>query len=116
MMPHEDEAQDASMIEQVLQKIIDEMHGMEANRIHPKAVDVSMSMGGIAKPNEDTAETIDQAEPENQDNQHGELDPNVLKELMDKAGSVDDSGAAPDDHMDELPAGLADIIRKKKMM
>lgn len=121
---HSDEPQDAAMIESVLQKIIDEMHGMEAGRIHPKIVDAkvtaiapkpdAMSMGGMAKPNENIAETNMEAEPENQENQHGELDPDVLKSLLDKAGSADASGATPEDGLDDIHPGLADIIRNKK--
>ena len=42
MPQHDDEAEDADMIKKVLQKIIDEMDGLESNRIHPKMAAPSM--------------------------------------------------------------------------
>lgn len=115
---HDDAAQDSGMIAEVLRKIADDMEGYEANRIHPKVEVMHLAEGsaGIPHPNEDSAETVDQAEPENQDNQHEPLDPKILAELMDKAGQADDSGTTPDDTMDDLPPEIADAVRKKKGM
>lgn len=109
VVPHDDEAQDAQMIEQVLQKVIDQMHSMEAGRIHPKVVDAKVT-AVVPKPNEQ--ESMEgQEEPQDENG----LNPDVLKTLLDKAGSADESGATPDD-MSDLHPGLADIVRNKKKM
>ena len=105
MMQHEDQSQDESMIKQVLQKIIDEMDGMEANRIHPKMT-APMHDESMEPKMEETAETPDE--------ESSELDPSVLSSLMEKAGSVNDEGASPEDSMDDLPSSIADAVRKKK--
>lgn len=113
-MEHDDQYQDADMIKKVLQKIIDEMDGLEANRIHPKVEVMKLSGGsdGIPHPMTNHAETPVEAEPENQDNQHEELDPEILKTLLDKAGN-DSESQSEADFMD-LPPAVADAVRKKK--
>jgi|ERR1019366_7501362 hypothetical protein len=136
--PHDDQDQDAEMIKQVLQKIITEMDGLESNRIHPKVmaahVDVAAPKAGIQPddstmpptpmfdggeigqkhPNENSAETPEAAEPENQFNQHEELDPSVLKKLLDRAGMADESGSESEDEFTGLPPAIADAVRKKR--
>ena len=117
MMPHDDVEQDKDMIANVLQKIVDEMHGYEADRIMPEDKRPKMSMGGIPHPTEDKAESLDQAEPENQDNQHEPLDPAVLKELMSKAEEAGEDGSLPEDQEAEFPSEIQMLIaehRKKK--
>ncbi len=116
MMPHDDMEQDGQMIAEVLRKIADDMEGYEANRIHPKVEVMHLSEGsdGIPMPNENDAETPDQAEPENQDNQHEALDPKVLAELMQKAESSDEMGSTPDDALNEFPQEIQDAITKKR--
>lgn len=120
MLEQDDSKQDMDMISTVLRKVADEMEQMESDRImpdhmKPKVEVAHLSMGaGIPNPNENKAETFDQAEPETQMNQHEPLDPAVLKELMDKAGQADDEGATEDDHLDEFDPEIAALIRKKK--
>lgn len=113
-MPHDDKPQDMDMIASVLQKIVDEMNGYESDRIMPMDKKQGMSMGGIPHANEDKAETLDQAEPENQDNQHEPLDPSVLKELMSKADQADSDGSLPDDHESEFPSEIQMLIAEKR--
>lgn len=114
-MPHDDEMQDESMIKEVLQRIIDEMDGMEAKRIHPKVEVMHLSGGsdGIPNPNENSAETPEQAEPEQQQNQHEELDPTVLKTLLEEAEGNETSSQSTDDFLD-LPPEIVDAIRNKR--
>lgn len=119
MMPQEDMSDDASMIKQVLQKIIGEMEDLEAGRIHPKVEVMKLSRGsdGMPNPNENEAETPNQAEPENmegEDNQHEELDPEVLKQLMDKATTADDQGSLPEDQENAFPQEIQDALNKKR--
>lgn len=116
---HDDHEQDADMIKTVLQKIIDEMNGMESNRImpeskHPKVMALSAGSEGIPHPNSNHAEMPVEAEPENQDNQHEALDPEVLKTLMDRADQADESGSLPEDDFLGLPPAIADAVRKRK--
>jgi hypothetical protein len=113
-MQEEDEVKDESMIKAVLQKIIDEMNGMEADRINPKKEPIMLSAGsdGIPNPADNSAETPEEAEPENQDNQHEELDPSVLKTLLETAGN--DSESQSDSDFLDLPPAIADVVRKKK--
>ena len=137
MPQHSDEQQDADMIKMVLQKVIDEMNSMESDRIAPKphtavtiehsdvkpmdgsTPDMSKAPGlflgaGIPNPNENKAERYDQAEPETLENQHEPLDPEVLKELLDKASHADDEGGTHDDYLDEFDPDVAAAIRKRK--
>lgn len=108
MPQHDDQAEDADMIKQVLQKIIDEMDSLEAGRIHPKMVAAKVDVA--ASPEHPGIED-DQPEPDADDQG---LDPDVLKQLMDKAGSADDSGATPDDQLGDLHPDVAMAVRKKK--
>lgn len=119
MVPHDDMSQDADMIKSVLQKICDEMDSMEANRIHPKMTVMKLSEGseGIPNPNENSAETPMQAEPEDhegEDNQHGPLDSNVLQQLLEKATTADDQGSLPEDQENAFPSEIQDAINKKR--
>lgn len=116
MEQHDDQSQDADMIKKVLQKIIDEMDGLEANRIHPKVEVMKLSGGsdGVPHPMTNHAETQEEAEPENQDNQHEELDPEILKTLLDRAGDANDSSSQSESDFLDLPPAVADAVRKKK--
>lgn len=104
MIPHEDMSQDKDMIKAVLQKIIDEMDTMESDRImpadrKPKAMAVDVK----------AVQPMDEEESE-------DLDPNVLGELMNKAGQADENGALPEDQESDLPPEIADAVRRKKEM
>lgn len=122
------EQPDMEMIKRVLQKVIDDMDTMESDRLMPDhmkpkvaaKVDIvapedGMSVGGIPKPNDDSAESYEQAEPENQDNQHEPLDPEILSKLMEEAGSADSEGSTPDNSIDSLDPDLAEAVRRKRM-
>lgn len=111
---HDDQAQDAEMIKSVLQKIVDEMNGLEADRIMPAHKKPGYAAGsmGVESPNENKAETMQEAEPENPE---PELDSDVLKSLLDKAGEADETGKLPEDDMADLPPAIADAVRRKKM-
>jgi hypothetical protein len=106
-MPHDDEMQDVDMIKQVLQKIVDEMNGLEANRIHPKMAAVKVD----AVMPKDDSKMDGEPEPDADDQN---LDPAILSQLMDKAGHADDSGALPEDHESDLPPEIAAAVQKKK--
>lgn len=99
---HEDKAQDMDMIKTILQKIIDEMGSMEADRIMPESRKPKMMKMEV-----ETMKPVDSMEDE-------ELDPNVLGELMDKAGQADESGELPEDKESDLPPEIADAVRRKK--
>lgn len=116
MMPHDDENQDKDMIASVLQKIVGEMHGYESDRIMPmeKKPGYAMGSNGIPKPNEDKGETMEQAEPENQDNQHEPLDPSILKELMAKADQADSDGSIPGEDMSDMPHEIQMLVEEKR--
>jgi hypothetical protein len=144
MMEHQDEKQDVDMIKSVLQKIIDEMNQFESDRIMPadrkKAViteihaegspeeevmespeedklepmELYKGSYGIPKPNEDKGESVEQAEPENQFNQHEDLDPTVLTELLKKADEADEDGVMPEERENDLPLELEKLVREKK--
>lgn len=105
-MPHEDASQDADMIKTILQKIIDEMNTMESDRIMPDD----------RKPKVMAAK-VDVMTPDHSDEQDSdELDPNVLGELMNRAGEADESGELPEDKESDLPPEIADAVRRKKEM
>lgn len=116
MMPQEDKTQDMDMIADALQKIVDEMHGYESNRIMPEEKRQGMFAGsnGLVKPNENSAETMEQAEPENQDNQHEPLDPEIVKELMAKATEADNEGNIPGEDMSDLPHDIQKLVEEKR--
>lgn len=113
------ESHDPEMVKSVLQKIIDDMNGLESDRIHPKTAPMKLSEGsaGIPNPNENEAETPMQAEPEDHEgeaNQHGPLDPEVLKQLMDKATNANDDGSLPEDQENAFPSEIQDAINRKR--
>lgn len=115
MIPHDDEAQDSEMIKSVLQKIVDDMNSLEANRIMPEHKKPGYAMGGgIPNPEENKAELPQQAEPETQTNQHEPLSPEVLKDLMEKAEHADESGATPEDEMEGLHPHIAAIVAMRR--
>lgn len=102
MMPQENSSQD--MIKSVLQKIIDEMGSLEADRImpdHRKPKMVKMEVEAV-KPTEEM------------DMEDEELDPAVLGELMDKAGQADESGELPEDKESDLPPEIAEAVKRRK--
>lgn len=103
MMPHDDKAQDMDMIKSILQKIIDEMGSMEADRIMPESRKPKMMKMEV--------EAVKPMEAEMDDE---ELDPNVLGELMNKAGEADESGELPEDKESDLPPEIAEAVRRKK--
>ncbi len=109
-MQHGDETQDVDMIKQVLQKIVDEMDGLEANRIHPKmaAMHMDITKGPEGSPEEEKGESADMEANE------GDLDPEILSKLLDKAGSADESGALPEDNQSGLPDEVMAAVNKKK--
>lgn len=109
-MMHEDGKQDMDMISTVLRKVADEMEQMESDRIMPDHMKPKMEMTSVsmAKPEE---MPMDESMPDDQDSS---LDPEILKQLMDKAGEADDNGATPDDHLDEFDPEVAALIRQKK--
>lgn len=104
-MPHEDMSQDKDMIKAVLQKIIDEMDTMESDRIMPDH----------RKPKVMAME-VKTAQPMEEDMESDELDPNVLGELMSKAGEADESGSLPEDRESDLPPEIAEAVKRKKEM
>lgn len=69
---------------------------------------------GIPHPNENKAETADEAEPENEFNQHEDLDPTILSELLKKADESDENGELPEERENDLPLDLANLVREKK--
>ena len=104
-MPHEDMSQDKDMIKSVLQRIIDEMDTMESDRImpehrRPKVMEMEVKA----------------AQPMDEEMESDELDPNVLGELMNKAGEADESGELPEDRESDLPPEIAEAVRRKKEM
>lgn len=105
MMPHDDAGQDKDMIKTILQKIIDEMNTMEADRIMPEE----------RKPKVMEME-VKTAQPMDEEMESDELDPNVLGELMSKAGEADESGALPEDRESDLPPEIAEAVKRKKEM
>lgn len=104
-MPHEDMSQDKDMIKSVLQKIIDEMDMMETDRIMPES----------RKPKA-MAMKVEAVRPVDEEMESDELDPNVLGELMNKAGEADESGALPEDRESDLPPEIAEAVKRKKEM
>lgn len=96
---HSDEQQDESMIKDVLQKIIDEMDGLEAQRINPKAAVVKK------------AEVVQEPQVDDSD-----LDPSVLNELLSKVDSADENGELPEDKALGLPDEVMLAIKKKREM
>lgn len=111
-MTHDDLPQDAEMIKSVLHKIIDEMDALEAGRINPKMV----AKVDVAVPHNESTEPAAEEASETPEEESSELDPEVLKQLMDKAGHADESGATEEENTDELPPSLADAVRRKKAM
>lgn len=99
---HEDKAQDMDMIKTILQKIIDEMGSMEADRIMPESRKPKM-----VKMEVESMKPVENMEDE-------DLDPSVLDELMDKAGQADESGELPEDKESDLPPEIAEAVRRKK--
>lgn len=108
--------EDNDLVKGVLQKMIDDMNGLEAERIRPKVTVMKLSDGssGIPRPDENEAETPREAEPENMENQHEPLDPKVLKELMDKATNADDDGSLPEDQENAFPEEIQAALDKKR--
>lgn len=106
MMPQEDQHQDADMIKTILQKIIDEMNTIEADRIMPEDRKPKIMAAKVDVMSPETME----GEPENEDG----LDPAVLKDLLDKAGQADESGSMPEDRESDLPPEIRDAVNRRK--
>ncbi len=108
MMPptpdqHDDSGDDMDMIKQVLQKIIDEMDGMEADRFSPSS----------AKPK--AIEAHIEAHPmDSMPEDDGDDTGTMLPDMMQKAGSADSEGMLPEDKESDVPPELAAIIAEKK--
>lgn len=105
MIPN-DESKD--MIKEVLQKIIDEMEGLETDRIMPeyrKPKAVAVEVEATSKPEE-----MDEMMEEDE----AGLDPAVLDELMSKADEADETGALPEDDVSDLPPEINDAVRRKR--
>lgn len=143
-MEHDDKMQDMDMIKSVLQKIVDEMNQFESDRIMPEDRKAKMAMDihaegspademlespeedklepmelykgsyGLPHPNDDKGESVEEAEPENQFNQHEDLDPTVLTELLKKADEADEDGVMPEERENDLPLELEKLVREKK--
>lgn len=94
------------MIKSILQKIIDEMGSMEADRIMPEDRKPKVMKMEV--------EAVKPMEAEMEDEMEDELDPNVLGELMNKAGEADESGELPEDRESDLPPEIAEAVRRKK--
>jgi hypothetical protein len=110
MMPHDDMSQDADMIKTVLQKIIDEMNGFEANRIMPDSHKPKMMAAKV----DISANPIEETQAEMPDENSSEMKPDVLKELLDKAGTADDSGSLPEDNTEGLHPSIAALVAEKR--
>jgi len=111
---HDDQAQDAEMIRSVLQKICDEMNGLEADRIMPAHKKPGYAHGDVVAPEhpaENHALDLGEAEPENEAN---ELDPHVLESLMEKAEGANEDGSTEEDTEADLPPTIVEAIRIKK--
>ena len=102
MVPHEDKMQDRDMIKTVLQKIVDEMGSMEADRIMPES-----RKPKVMKMEVETIKPVEDMEDD-------ELNPAVLDELIAKAGEADESGELPEDRENGLPPEISDAIRRRK--
>ncbi len=111
MLEHNDMSQDANMISSVLRKVADEMEQMESDRIMPDHMKPKMEVAKVSMEAKPEDAIMDES---GMDSQDSSLDPDVLKELMDKAGSADETGATPDDQLDEFDPEIAALIRKKK--
>ena len=106
MMPHDDKAQDMDMIAGVLQKIVDEMHGYESDRIMP--------MDKKPKMVEAEIKTVHPMDEEMESEGSSELDPSVLKELMGKAEEAGEDGSLPEDQEAEFPSEIQKLIAEKR--
>lgn len=109
-MQQDDNTQDPQMIIQMLQKVINDMKSMEADRLMPDHMKpkVEMAKVDVMAPKDDM--------PMDDSDQSSDLDPEIMKQLMDKANHADDSGSTPDDSMNELDPEIADAVRAKKGM
>jgi hypothetical protein len=119
-MPHDDAAQDADqtrdIIGEVLRKVADEMDSMHTNGImeragHPMAMKAKVD---VAMPDKSAQDMPGPETGMSDDSDSSDLDPEVLSQLMDKAGQADDSGALPEDHEDDLPPELSALVKAKK--
>lgn len=112
---------DLDSIKQSLMKVIDQMDQMESQRLlpdgHPLKAKAPEPAAGV-DPNSAPSlggpsdGAIGDDEPDTDDSG---LDSGVLSQLMDKASSVDDSGASPDDEAEaNLPPEIVAAVAAKK--
>ncbi|HWY33297.1 MAG TPA: hypothetical protein VNX68_01545 [Nitrosopumilaceae archaeon] len=105
-----DRDENEALAKDVLHKMVSDMETHEAARIHPRHPEHA----GVKNPTEDKGENFDEAEPENSENQHDGLDPKVLNDLLNKAGSAHPDGSTEEDLHEELPEEIRSAVDKKK--
>lgn len=99
------------MIKQTLMRVIDDMNKMESQRLlpdgHPK------KMGDMPPAPSPDAPAIAADEPDG-DEGSSDLDPNVLGQLLDKAGDAGPDGSTDEDAQSALDPDIAAIVAEKK--
>ena len=106
MLEHDDQKQDADMIKSVLQKIIDDMNEYEADRIMPME----------RKPKAMIAEIKTEEHPMEEEMDDEGLNPEVLSQLMEKAGTANDQGETEEDVTEGLDPEIARLVQEKKKL
>lgn len=96
------------MIKSVLQKVIDEMNGLESDRIMPEHKKPKMMAAKV--------ETVAAPEEMAMDEEESELDPEILSQLMQKADGADENGASEEDRLEEFDPEISEAIKRKKGM
>jgi len=107
MLEHDDAKQDVDMIKTVLQKIIDDMTEYEADRIMPEE---RKPKEVIAEVKSIEAHPMDEMDMETDE----ELNPDVLSQLLEKAGSASLEGETEEDVEDGLDPEIAKLVREKR--
>jgi hypothetical protein len=113
-MSHDDMSQDAAMIKKVLQKVIDEMDMMESDRLMPDHMKPKMVAAKVDVMSPKSEHEM--SEDSDMESEEHELDPEIMKQLMDKAGSADENGSTEEDSMEGLDPEIAAAVMKKKGM
>lgn len=104
-----DRDEDAALAKDVLHKMVGDMEGYEAYRIHP----MKPEHEGVKNPTANDGESFDEAEPENSGNQH-DLNPKVLSDLLHKAESAHEDGSTKEDMEEELPEEIRSAVNRKR--